>query len=125
MAKKAALKGPLESASENKVVSAMKKLGWKAYKLNGMGQASKPDRLFIGPHNTHVFVEFKREGEFPTVLQAEELLELYRLGHSVAVCVGLEDFLKVRAAMETLKENGHAQVPIFWSYWKHRNKYPA
>lgn len=112
MAKKAA--GQLESAAEYRAVKKMEKLGWKNYKLNGLGKASKPDRLFIGK-NCLIFVEFKREGHRPTSLQADELQELFFHGHSVAVCVDFEDLDLALRAMA--RSNG---LPIFWQYWLHR-----
>ena len=111
--------GPLESVAERKAVKMMEELGWKNYKLNGLGKASKPDRLFIGK-NCHVFVEFKRENELPTVLQADELTELFMNGHSVAVCVHSKDLKQVLMAMRELKEKRKADLPVFWRYWLHR-----
>lgn len=119
MAKKAA--GQLESAAEYRAVKKMEKLGWKSYKLNGLGKASKPDRLFIGEKSRLIFVEFKREGHRPTSLQADELQELFFHGQSVAVCVNFEDLDLALRAMTRIEGERRRGLPIFWRYWLHRN----
>jgi hypothetical protein len=60
----------LERAIENAVVKYAKKFGIESIKLNGMGKRSLPDRMFLTVQRRVLFVEFKREGEKPTELQA-------------------------------------------------------
>jgi hypothetical protein len=123
MARKKSSK-PLESANENKAVKALAILGWKSYKQNGMGRASRPDRLFLGTKGRHVFVEFKREGEVPTSLQNDELEELFRMGHSVAVCVHTQDVTEFLAQAEKFQKRHGNRVALFWRYWEDRGYAP-
>lgn len=53
-------------------------------KLNGMGKRSHPDRMFLFP-GAVLFIEFKREGEEPTPLQAHLHKKWKALGFEVWV----------------------------------------
>lgn len=74
------MKPELESAIENRVVRWAKDRGWRVRKMNGLGDRSWPDRLFVGP-GVMAFIEFKRKGEEPTELQSDTLETLQRYGH--------------------------------------------
>jgi hypothetical protein len=55
---------------------AHQELGFTSRKMNGLGFRAWPDRLFIWPKgNRQEYVEFKKVGEEPTVLQ----LQMHRL----------------------------------------------
>lgn len=51
---------PLEKDIEAKVVKYAKERGCLARKMNGLGNTSWPDRLFVLPNGRFVWVEFKR-----------------------------------------------------------------
>jgi hypothetical protein len=71
----------LEKQIEAKVVAWARKNNWLAYKFTSPNHRSVPDRLFISPSGTVVFIEFKQRGNGPTALQEREL-ELLR-GHGI------------------------------------------
>lgn len=73
-------------------------LGAEARKMNGLGAAAWPDRLFILPWGRAVFVEFKREGEPLTPLQKNMQKTLRRLGHACEECRSVAEFRKIIAA---------------------------
>lgn len=59
----------VEAAIERWTCTYARSRGFKALKLNGTGDAGKPDRLFIGPGRKIGFAEFKAPGEKPRKLQ--------------------------------------------------------
>lgn len=65
-----------ESTIEDRVVKWAKGRGILARKMNGLGNASWPDRMFVLPNGVVAFVELKRPGEEPTPLQYDCLQEL-------------------------------------------------
>ena len=75
----------LERRIEATVVDYAKKLRMFAYKMNGFGTRSWPDRLFLAQGGRVLFVEFKRAGEKPTPLQAHCHEKLRALGFRVEV----------------------------------------
>lgn len=90
---------PRESVLEARCVKLAKESGWLARKLNGLGYASWPDRLFLAPTQAcslpTFFVEFKRHGEGATPLQAKMHEELRRRGYHVFVIDVYEAFVKL------------------------------
>ena len=63
-------KRPLERAVEQNCLNFAKALGVTiAYKMNGLGMRSWPDRMFLYKGRV-LFIEFKRLGEKPTPKQA-------------------------------------------------------
>lgn len=85
----------LEKQIEAKCVRWAKARGTKSYKLQGPGNRSAPDRLFILPNGRVVFIEFKRPGGRTTALQAEEHLQLTALGHAVRIVDNFETFKEI------------------------------
>lgn len=71
----------LERAIEAASVKDAKKDGWAHQKV---GVNGRPDRLFW-QRRIYVWVEFKRPGEEPTVLQARKIKELVEQGERVHV----------------------------------------
>jgi hypothetical protein len=78
-----------EKDLEGAHVRELEALGWRCWKQSGLGRAGRPDRHLMGPLGEDAHVEWKREGEAPTPLQAQELDELERMGHLVAACDSL------------------------------------
>jgi hypothetical protein len=65
-----------ESAIEGRAVRWAQQHGILSRKMNGLGNVSWPDRLFILPNGIAAFVEFKRPGEEPTPLQYDTMRKL-------------------------------------------------
>ena len=72
-------------------------------KMNGMGKAHWPDRLFLLPGALSIWVEFKRIGEFLTPNQAELHKDFRSMGHEVYVCETVQEFVEVLRAIGTGK----------------------
>lgn len=75
----------LEKEIESKVCEYARKHGFLAYKFTSPARAAVPDRLFISPTGQMFFIEFKREGQKPTVAQEREHQKLR--GNKVSVFV--------------------------------------
>jgi hypothetical protein len=86
----------LESSIEKAVVNYHKKRFGKdsVVKLNGLGKRSHPDRMFLG-RGRALFIEFKREGEKPTPLQAHLHAEWKKLGWTVYVIDSVDEGKKL------------------------------
>ena len=76
----------LERDIERKVVRFATELGCAAVKLNGRGQRSWPDRLFVGRRGV-IWVEFKRPGGRLTPLQRLCHERLCALNQDVVIVV--------------------------------------
>lgn len=50
------------------------------------GEVGWPDHLYILPHGTHVWIEFKRPGHFPKPIQHYRISELQKRKVHVYVC---------------------------------------
>ena len=71
-----------ESQVEKKVVEWAKAHNWITYKLGGMGDRGKPDRVFL--HRAVVlFIEFKAPHKIPSALQLWHSRQLAQRGYSV------------------------------------------
>lgn len=75
----------LESAIERRFLKWVKAQGWKALKMQGVGNKGYPDRLVVMPNGLTAFIEFKRLDEEPRPLQVARIKELKALGHNVGV----------------------------------------
>jgi Holliday junction resolvase len=75
----------LESAIERRFLKWIKAQGWKALKMQGVGNKGYPDRLILMPNGLVAFIEFKRLNETPRPLQEARIKELKALGHNVGV----------------------------------------
>lgn len=81
----------LERDIENKVVKHAKKRGLVVRKMNGLGNRSWPDRLFMGRDASILWIEFKREGEEATPDQLLNHEMLKELGHHVHMVDDVND----------------------------------
>lgn len=84
-----AKRGKPERVAESKFVNEARGAGFMTRKMNGLGNASWPDQLVIGP-GFNVYLEFKRLGEGPTPLQADCHKELRQRGQMVYVVYTVE-----------------------------------
>lgn len=93
------IKRKLEKSVEDRCVRYVKLRGWLVRKMNGLGYRAWPDRLFIPPRLSRVkrplWVEFKRVGEKPTVLQDQIHKLLRARGERVEVIDNYDDFIKL------------------------------
>ncbi len=63
----------LEKTIEHKVCEYAKSHQILVYKFSSPAKVAVPDRLFIFPKGTIIFVEFKRKGAKATLAQAREI----------------------------------------------------
>ena len=66
----------LEKVIESKVNAYAQSKGFLTYKFTSPARRAVPDRIYISPKGTVIFVEFKREGQKPTPQQEREHLRL-------------------------------------------------
>jgi hypothetical protein len=62
----------LEKVVEAKVNAYAQSKGFLTYKFTSPARRAVPDRIYISPKGTVLFVEFKREGQKPTPPQERE-----------------------------------------------------
>jgi len=98
-------KPPLEKVVEATFVKEVKRLGLpvKLRKMNGLGNASWPDRLIIGPKKFFMWIEFKRP-VIGRLSPGQETLfaEMGEIGHEVHVFTdGKLAALAVKYALRT------------------------
>lgn len=62
----------LEKIVEGKVNVYAQSKGFLVYKFTSPARRAVPDRIYISPKGTVVFVEFKRKGQKPTPPQERE-----------------------------------------------------
>lgn len=86
---------PLEKTIEAKVVKWAKSKDFMVYKMNGMGTRSWPDRLFIAPNGTHIYIEFKRLGGVLSAGQEDMIEQLTKQHCHVFVYYNSEDAIGV------------------------------
>lgn len=75
-----------ESRIEKEVCDHARKLGCLVYKFTSPGKRGVPDRMFILPLGTAVFIEFKAPGKKMTPLQERETFMLIQRGMRVMMC---------------------------------------
>lgn len=83
----------LESAVEMPVVRRAEAAGWLVRKLAWVGRNGAPDRIFMKDGRV-VFIEFKKPGEVPTLLQRTEHERMRAAGMEVYVCDDATDALR-------------------------------
>ncbi|MEM8575549.1 MAG: VRR-NUC domain-containing protein [Pseudomonadota bacterium] len=81
---------PLESAVEKKVCVFARNAGWLVHPKADANNRGWPDRTFSKP-GVLMFVEFKRPGGKPTLLQLHRHEELRKRGYTVHVIDNVED----------------------------------
>ena len=79
-----------EKEIENKFVKEIELMGGKAFKLSPIGYDGMPDRLVLIPGGRVAFVELKRPGQKPRVLQEMRHRMLRELGFKVYVLDSME-----------------------------------
>lgn len=84
----------LEAGVEIPVVRRAEAAGWFVRKVSWIGRKSAPDRVFAKSGRT-VWIEFKRPGETPTLLQLEEHKRMRLAGMEVHVCDSALDALRI------------------------------
>lgn len=97
-------KGKPERIAERRYIVHARGRGALVRKMNGLGYMSWPDVLTIPPNGNEFFIEFKRQGEEPTELQADMHRQLRAHGMVVYVCY---TFNEARAAydLHAVKKN--------------------
>jgi len=83
-----------ESSLERSIIRKAKELGWLVRKVQWLGRAGAPDRLFVR-NGEVVFVELKREGGWLRRDQWKEARALRTQGVIVRAADSLADALKV------------------------------
>ena len=98
---------PLEAAVERAFLQEVRRLNLpvKIRKMNGLGNASWPDRLIIGPKKFFMWIEFKRP-EIGRLSPGQEVLfaEMGEMGHAVPVFT--DGRKAARELMHALREHG-------------------
>jgi hypothetical protein len=84
-----------EIAIENPVVVRAERAGYFVRKAGWVGRRSAPDRVFARKDRGTVWIEFKRPGEMPTKLQAEEHAKMRAAGMEVHVCDSIDDAMRI------------------------------
>lgn len=84
-----------EKAFERGMSKEVERNGGMAVKLLSQFINGLPDRLYLLPGGTAVFVEFKSTGKRPTVLQGLVMQRIKRLGFEVHVVSNLEEYYTV------------------------------
>src|SRR5271168_1622339 len=92
----------LENPIENKVASIAKAMGVPSLKLNLRGNRGWPDRLFLIAGGRPLFIEFKRPGDDPDLLQEYRRETLLSLGYDVQVHDTVKD--SVQAIKDAIRK---------------------
>lgn len=91
--------GTLELPIEETVCAIAEKHGWLVRKVSWPGRRAAPDRLFakVSPcgETRHLFIEFKRPGKEPGLLQKKEHTTLIAAGFEVHVCDSINAALRI------------------------------
>lgn len=95
-----------EKAFEREMSKEIERNGGMAIKLLSQFINGLPDRLYLLPGGTAVFVEFKSAGKKPTVLQGLVMQRIKRLGFEVHVVSNLEEYYTVLNHIGLLIING-------------------
>jgi hypothetical protein len=99
----------LESKIEGKVVLWWKSQGNLTLKLNVLGNAGWPDRVYFLPGGRILFIEFKREGTKPYPRQEYIHRKLAKAGHLVKVCRSFEE---AKAALEQARASASDETRL-------------
>lgn len=91
----------LERGIEKKCKDYMDAIGGKLLKLQGVGLMGWPDRIAIAPTGRIMFVEFKKPGETPSVLQQKRLAAINRMGFKAKWFDDCDRFISAFASIPT------------------------
>lgn len=83
-----------EKQIEQKLVRWCKANGFLFYKFSSPAHRGVPDRIAIAPGGAVGFLELKRSGNRPTMLQAREILRLMEQGCRAEWVDSYEDAIK-------------------------------
>jgi hypothetical protein len=98
----------LEKEIENKVTKWVKKRGGLSIKVAPVSFSGLPDRLFLLPNRVFEFMEFKRPGEKPTLIQLYCHRTFAKLGFRVHVVDDYADAISIlEAARVSAASNTH------------------
>lgn len=89
-----------EKEIEKYLVGCIKEIGGRAYKWVSPGNDGVPDRIVVMPEGKVVFVELKKPGGKPTLLQSSQHRRLRELGCDVRV---IDSYIGVEALQEELQ----------------------
>ena len=84
-----------EKQTEGAVVLWANANGWRNYKLSGLGEKGKPDRVFLHHPKLTVFIEFKKPGEPPTKLQLWHQSNLMQMGFTCLITDSAEEAINL------------------------------
>lgn len=87
-----------EKVEERKFVKRTRELGAECLKQGGTGPyhiGGYNDQLWVGPYETPIFFEFKREGEEPTKRQKSRHKFLKKLGYQVYVVYSAKEAFRI------------------------------
>ena len=91
-----------EARLQRRIVEALARQGWRAYRLRPMGLAGWPD-LYVLVEGRPVHLEVKRPGRRPTRGQQALLAELAAAGATVGVATSPAEALAIaRSALEPM-----------------------
>lgn len=85
----------LEKDIEKAIVKKAKAMGCLALKINGLGQRSWPDRLFIRPDGHVIWIEVKRPDGVLSEGQKAMIEELREHKQNVFVCYSVDEAVTV------------------------------
>lgn len=86
--------------------------GCKSRKMNGMGFADWPDRVFLTKCGKIIWIEFKRYGEKPTPNQAELHKWMREHGHTIEVVDRVETFANFFKKEISKEESARRSRPV-------------
>ena len=81
----------IESDVERRLVTSVRHMGGKAYKLVSPGNAGMPDRLVILPDGRVFFVELKTDSGRLSLNQRMQIRRLRELGQDARVLYGAKE----------------------------------
>lgn len=100
-----------ETAIQKEIMQTARAMGHKCYRINSgraktkggyvhLAEMGTPDLFVIMSGGRSLWVEVKKPGEEPTVVQRLRHRELRNMGHAVTVARSVEDFIEAVREME-------------------------
>lgn len=105
------MKKQLESQIEASIVAYAKKQGVLSYKFVSPSQRAIPDRLFVYQGKV-LFLEVKRQGETPTLLQLHEMAKLKGQGMFVTWVDSVTDGKMYIDKLISWNQGGLGRAPL-------------
>lgn len=85
----------LETAIESPVVKRAERAGFFVRKVAWFGRKGAPDRVFSRADRGTVWIEFKKPGKEPGLLQREEHKRMRAAGMEVHWCDNIDDAMRI------------------------------